>query len=115
RDGEVAVDYGADGIDHPGDPSFAHAWGLKRNPRTLLGVDARGRLLLVTSAGRQPGYSDGLGLNEAARLMKSLGAVDAMNLDGGGSSAMALNGELITMPSDATGERPVGDALLLKR
>ncbi|MFE6776220.1 phosphodiester glycosidase family protein [Streptomyces sp. NPDC057702] len=115
RDGRVAVDYAADGIDRAGEPSFAYTWGLKRNPRTAVGVDARGRLIMVTTAGRQPGYSDGLGLNELAEFMRSLGARQAMNLDGGGSSGMAVNGKLITMPSDATGERAVGDALLLTR
>lgn len=113
NDGDVAVDFGADGIDRPGDPSTPYAWGLKRNPRTALGVDARGRVLLVTADGRQPGRSDGLSVTQTAKLMKSLGAVDAMNLDGGGSTAMTLEGELITRPSDPTGERPVGDALLL--
>lgn len=113
-DGDVAVDFGADGIDRPGDPSTPYAWGLKRNPRTALGVDGRGRVLLVTADGRQPGYSDGLSVTQTADLMKALGAVDAMNLDGGGSTAMALGGELITRPSDPAGERPVGDSLVLK-
>jgi exopolysaccharide biosynthesis protein len=45
--------------------------------------------------------------------MRSLGAVDAMNLDGGGSTAMAVQGKLVTSPSDATGERPVGDTVLV--
>ncbi|WEV24785.1 phosphodiester glycosidase family protein [Streptomyces sp. 71268] len=115
RDGQVAVDFAADGIDRPDEPSFAYTWGLKRNPRTAVGVDARGRLIVVTTAGRQPGYSDGLGLHEMAQFMRSLGARQAMNLDGGGSSAMAVNGKLITMPSDASGERAVGDALVLTR
>lgn len=115
KDGRVALDFAADGTDRPGEPTFAYTWALKRNPRTAVGVDARGRLLLVTSAGRQPGYSDGLGLHEMANLLRSLGARQAMGLDGGGSSAMAVDGKLITMPSDATGERAVGDALLLKR
>ncbi|MEU8351873.1 phosphodiester glycosidase family protein [Streptomyces sp. NPDC048845] len=114
RDGRVAVDYGTDGTAHPGNPTAAYTWGIKRNPRTFLGTDARGRILLVTSAGRQPGYSDGLGLNEGAELMRRLGAVNAMNLDGGGSTAMAVHGRLVTMPSDAAGERPVGDGLFLK-
>ncbi|WP_031062932.1 phosphodiester glycosidase family protein [Streptomyces ochraceiscleroticus] len=115
RDGRVAVDYAADGIEHAGDRSFAYTWGIRRNPRMVLGTDRAGRVILLTSAGRQPGYSDGLGLNEAAALIKSLGATQAMNLDGGGSVGMAVDGRLITTPSDATGERAVGDALLLTR
>ena len=45
--------------------------------------------------------------------MRALGARDALNLDGGGSTAMALGTSLVTRPSDATGERPVGDAIVL--
>ncbi|MEW1929630.1 phosphodiester glycosidase family protein [Streptomyces sp. NPDC088360] len=114
RGGKVAVNYAADGIERAGDRSFAYTWGIKRNPRMLLGVDRQGRMLLVGADGRQPGYSDGFGLGEGAELMKSLGAVHAMALDGGGSVTMAVNGKVINSPSDGT-ERAVGDALLLTR
>ncbi|MGP4009761.1 phosphodiester glycosidase family protein [Streptomyces sp. 4N124] len=114
RDGKVAVNYAADGIERIGDASFAYTWGIKRNPRMLLGVDRQGRVLLVTADGRQPGYSDGFGLGEGAELMKSLGAVRAMALDGGGSVTTVVNGKVINSPSDGT-ERAVGDALLLTR
>ncbi|WP_258055519.1 phosphodiester glycosidase family protein [Streptomyces sp. Ru62] len=50
-------------------------------------------------------------LYEAAAFMKSLGAVRAMNLDDGGSTAMAVAGTLVDTPSDVTGERPVGDTV----
>ncbi|WP_143168557.1 phosphodiester glycosidase family protein [Amycolatopsis australiensis] len=113
RDGRVAVDAAADGIVHPGDPSFVYGWGVKRNPRTMVGLDRRGRLLIVTADGRQPGFSEGLSLLEGAQLMARLGAVTAINLDGGGSTAMAIGGKLVSSPSDATGERPVGDAVLV--
>jgi exopolysaccharide biosynthesis protein len=45
--------------------------------------------------------------------MRSLGARDAVNLGGGGSTTMTIHGTVVTRPSDATGERPIGDALLL--
>ncbi|GAB3159966.1 phosphodiester glycosidase family protein [Amycolatopsis stemonae] len=113
RDGRVAIDAAADGVVHPGDPSFVYGWAVKRNPRTMVGLDRQGRLLIVTADGRQPGFAEGLSLVEGARLMARLGAVTAINLDGGGSTAMAIDGELVSSPSDATGERPVGDALLV--
>jgi exopolysaccharide biosynthesis protein len=47
-------------------------------------------------------------------VARSLGMVDAMNLDGGGSTAMVIDGDLISQPSDAAGERPVGDAILVR-
>jgi exopolysaccharide biosynthesis protein len=45
--------------------------------------------------------------------MRALGADDAVNLDGGGSTTMTIRDRIVTRPSDATGERPVGDAILL--
>ncbi|MGP4014245.1 phosphodiester glycosidase family protein [Saccharopolyspora sp. 5N708] len=113
RDGQIRINLQQDGVVHDGDRSFAYTWGLKRNPRSIIGVDARGRIILVTTDGRQPGFSDGWGLPEAAEFIRSMGAVDAMALDGGGSAAMVVNDRLVTAPSDATGERAVGDALLL--
>ena len=43
--------------------------------------------------------------------MRGLGAVNALNLDGGGSTAMAVNGTVVNKPSDTTGERAVGDTV----
>ena len=97
---------------HPDDPSFAYGWFIKRNPRTFAGIDAQGRTVLVTVDGRS---ADALGLSvpETAHVARSLGMVDALNLDGGGSTTMVVNGQVISHPSDASGERPVGDALLI--
>ena len=88
------------------------------NPRTAAGFAANGRrLLLVVIDGRQTGYSAGTTTRETAVLMRDLGARDALNLDGGGSTAMvvrdAASGQvrLVNKPSDAAGERPVADAL----
>jgi hypothetical protein len=61
------------------------------HPRTAAGLDAAGRFLyLVVVDGRQPGYSEGLSYRELAEYMQELGCVDAVNLDGGGSSIMLL-------------------------
>ncbi|GHE79743.1 lipoprotein [Amycolatopsis deserti] len=111
RDGRLAVDAATEGVVDPRDLSFGYAWSQQRQPRTMAGIDARGRLLLVTVDGRQPGVSEGLTLVEGARLMRALGAVEAMNLDGGGSSAMVVSGAVVNKPSDATGERAVGDVV----
>ncbi|MEV7150265.1 phosphodiester glycosidase family protein [Streptomyces sp. NPDC093084] len=111
EDGRIHIDAATEGTLDPLDLSFGFAWSNVRQPRTLAGVDARGRLLLVTVDGRQPGVSEGFTLAEAARFMRSLGAVQALNLDGGGSSAMAVDGSLVNVTSDATGERAVGDTV----
>jgi exopolysaccharide biosynthesis protein len=55
-----------------------------------------------------------MSLDELAALMIELGAVDAMNLDGGGSTAMFVQDGLVNHPSDLTGERPVSDAILVR-
>jgi Phosphodiester glycosidase/SPOR domain len=103
----------AEGFDHRGDPGFYYAFALRRNPRTIAGVTHSGRLLLVAVDGRAPGYSAGLSFAEEAAVMRALGADDAVNLDGGGSTTMTIRGTVVTRPSDATGERPIGDAILL--
>jgi hypothetical protein len=102
-----------EGFEHPDDPGFYYAFALRRNPRTIAGVTRDGRLLLVAVDGHAPGYSVGLSFTEEAALMRALGARDAVNLDGGGSTTMTIRGNLVTRPSDATGERPIGDALLV--
>lgn len=92
-------------------------FGPVRHPRTAVGILPSGkRLLLVTVDGRQPGYSAGMTLPELAALMRDLGATEALNLDGGGSTTMAISEgagrtRTVNQPSDSTGERPVANAL----
>lgn len=91
-------------------PSFAAA----RHPRTAVGFDNERQLLwLVVVDGRQAPRSAGMSLPELASLFLWLGADEALNLDGGGSSAMLLGEQLVSSPSDAEGERPVGNSLWL--
>jgi exopolysaccharide biosynthesis protein len=71
-----------------------------RHPRTLAGRTSSGDLLIVTIDGRQAGYSDGVTLDEAADVMLGMGAVDAINLDGGGSSTFVVRGAVTNRPSD---------------
>ncbi len=80
--------------------------GGPHHPRTAIGVDSRGKIMwLVVVDGRQSGFSEGMTLHELAGLMKELGCWHATNMDGGGSSIMALEGtdgklELVNCPSD---------------
>ena len=111
--GRIRVRSSAEGFNPLSAPWFHGSFVAARHPRTLAGVRADGRLLLVTVDGRRPGWSAGVTLNEAARMMRSLGARDALNLDGGGSTAMAVRGRTVNRPSDPTGERPVSDALVV--
>ena len=83
-----------------------------RNPRTAVGLTASGQLLLVVVDGRQSPYSVGMTLRELGQLMVDLGAREAINLDGGGSSEMFLNGLVVNRPSDGA-ERRVSSALVV--
>jgi hypothetical protein len=103
----------AEGFVWPENPEFYYRFGVRRNPRTLAGVTPEGKLLLVAVDGRQPGYSVGASFEESARIMRALGAEEAVNLDGGGSTTITIGEELMNRPSDPTGERPIGDALVL--
>ena len=108
--GRVAVAARAEGFAPV--QSFLQSFVAGRQPRTLAGVRADGTLLLVTVDGRAPGWSAGMTLPESARLMRSLGARDALNLDGGGSSTMTVRGEVVNRPSDRI-ERRVSDGLFV--
>ena len=100
-------------VDTEGQASFR-----ERNPRTAAGIARDGkRLILVTVDGRE--YENaGMTLRELAQTMRGLGARDAINLDGGGSTTFVYADpdssgrlRLANHPSDPEGERTVGDAL----
>ncbi|MFN2545045.1 MAG: phosphodiester glycosidase family protein [Actinomycetota bacterium] len=84
-----------------------------RNPRTAVGFTADGTMLMVVVDGRYQRYSRGATLTGLARIMRRFGAVDAMNLDGGGSSTMVVKGTVVNRPSDPGGPRHVSSALLI--
>ena len=64
--------------------------GGERHPRTAIGVDAENRLLLAVVDGRRPGYSTGMTFHELAGLLLEFGAVEAIALDGGGSTTLVF-------------------------
>ena len=92
---------------------FAGAFTDRRHPRTALGVLSDGRVVLLVADGRRPSHSLGMTLLELAAELRRLGAIEAMNLDGGGSSVLVAGGRVVTVPSEETGERPVADALVV--
>ncbi|MGO4804193.1 phosphodiester glycosidase family protein [Arthrobacter sp. 2MCAF15] len=112
KDGQEHVTAKRDGMVHPDDGnSFYYGWVHKRNPRTFAGTDAQGKTLLVTADGRSTA-SLGLSLKEEADVASSLGMVQAINLDGGGSTTAVAGGTVLNTPSGGA-ERAVGDALLV--
>ena len=90
---------------------YPHGDSDGRHPRTAIGWDDS-RVWLVTVDGRQPGWSDGLTYLETAQMLRWLGATDALNLDGGGSSSFIGFGRLRNRPSGGS-QRAVASALVI--
>lgn len=82
-----------------------------RHPRTAIGWN-RDEFILLQVDGRQPSVSVGMSFSELARLFRELGCTDALNLDGGGSSTLWVQGQVANMPSEGS-ERPMANALVL--
>ena len=108
-DGEVLA--GIDDVEV--DTNFGNHSIQGDQPRTAIGVVADNHLLVVVVDGRSAGYSAGASMTELATLMKGLGAVTAYNLDGGGSSTLYFDGEVVNRPSNG-GERGTSDILYVK-
>ncbi|MGZ4137587.1 MAG: phosphodiester glycosidase family protein [Actinomycetota bacterium] len=94
-------------------PTYCGSYFCQGQPRTAVGVQADGRLLFVVVDGRQSRYSLGLSMVGFARLMKKLGAVEALNLDGGGASTMVVKGKVVNRPSDGHLRHVASAALIL--
>jgi phosphodiester glycosidase len=85
-----------------------------RHPRTAMGYTKKNKLIILTVQGRFPGIAEGVTLTEEATILHDLGCVEALNLDGGGSSSMIVNGHLTIKPSDKGNERPVPAVFIIK-
>jgi hypothetical protein len=90
------------------DVRFTH----ERAPRSAVGVTRDGKLILAALDGRHPPRNCGATLAEMARVMLELNCVQAMNLDGGGSTAMVVEDQIINTPSDGR-EREVSTGILV--
>ncbi len=90
---------------------FRDDFATRRHPRTAIGATPSGDVWLVVVEGRQS-HSAGATLDELGRLMLRLGCTEAINLDGGGSSQIALRGMVVNRPSDGS-ERPIANSVLI--
>jgi hypothetical protein len=84
-----------------------------RHPRTAVGFSRDSSMLFILTVDGRSESSGGMTLGELATMMRKLGAWQAMNFDGGGSTTMVVDGVLVNKPSDPTGERAVGNALMV--
>jgi hypothetical protein len=86
-----------------------------RHPRTAIGISRDSTTVMLLTVDGRSENSGGMTLTELAAAMRRLGAWQAMNFDGGGSTSMVVRGVLMNVPSDSTRERAVGSALLVVR
>ena len=112
--GPVLIESGAERITFDEEVFWGSGMGQlsSRHPRTALGYAQDGRLLLLVVDGRSDA-SAGATLGELARELQARGAHEALNLDGGGSTTLVVNGLVVNTPSDPQGAREVASALLL--
>jgi exopolysaccharide biosynthesis protein len=78
-----------------------------KHPRTAMGYTADGRIIILAIEGRRPGIAEGATLLQEALMLQAIGCIEALNLDGGGSSCLLVNGKETIKPSDKEGQRPV--------
>lgn len=86
----------------------------EHHPRTAMGYTRDGNLIVLAIQGRSPGVAVGATLEEEAQILLGLGCYEALNLDGGGSTCLLVNGKETVTPSDKTGERALPAVFLVK-
>lgn len=86
-----------------------------KHPRTAMGYTAEGKLIILVIQGRFEKLAEGATLTQEAQILKDLGCVEALNLDGGGSSCMLVNGKETITPSDKTGQRATPAVFIIRR
>jgi exopolysaccharide biosynthesis protein len=109
EDGQVLA--GIDDVEV--DTNFGNHSIQGEQPRTAVGVVDDNHLVFVVVDGRSPGYSAGVTMTGLAEIMQGLGATTAYNLDGGGSSTMVFDGELVNDPLGNGDERGTSDILYI--
>jgi len=86
-----------------------------KHPRTAMGYTKDNRLIILVIEGRNPGRAEGATLTQEAQIFKDLGCLEALNLDGGGSSCMLVNGKETIKVSDASRQRPVPAVFIIRK
>lgn len=113
--GPVLVQNGSIKITNNEELKFAGKAIADKHPRTAMGYTPDQKLIILVIEGRNPGIAEGATLEQTARFFVELGCVEALNLDGGGSSCMLVNGIETIRVSDKEGQRPVPAVFLIKR
>jgi exopolysaccharide biosynthesis protein len=109
ENGQIASDFAQVEID----TNFGNHSIQGNNPRTGIGIIDANHFLFVVADGRSTGYSRGMSLTEFAQLFADYGCQNAYNIDGGGSSTMYFNGQVVNNPLGRNKERGTSDILMI--
>lgn len=112
--GPVLLQEGKIAITNNEELKFAGKAINDKHPRTAMGYTADNQLIIMAVEGRNK-EAGGATLIQLAKILQDLGCVEALNLDGGGSSCLLVNGKETIKPSDASGQRPIPAVFLIKR
>lgn len=112
--GPVLVQDGQVKISNNEEKKFAGKAIADKHPRTAIGYTRGGTMVILAIQGRMKGLAEGATLPQMAKILVDIGCIEAMNLDGGGSSCMLINGKETIKPSDPNGQRPVPAVLVIK-
>jgi exopolysaccharide biosynthesis protein len=112
--GPVLVQNGEVKISNNEERKFGGRAALNREPRTAIGYTKDHKIIVWVCEGRSDSAA-GLSLIQEAEILKDLGCVEALNLDGGGSSCMLINGKETNTPSSKGVQRPVPSVFLIEK
>jgi exopolysaccharide biosynthesis protein len=113
--GPVLVQEGKIKITNEEELKFAGKVIDDKHPRTAMGYSKNNELIILVVEGRNPGIAEGVTLKQEAQILLDIGCYEALNLDGGGSSCLLINGKETIKVSDKTGQRPVPAVFIIKR
>ncbi len=113
--GPILLQNGQINITNNQELKFSGKGGLTdKHPRTCMGYTKDGQLIILAIQGRFKDMAEGASLPQAAKILQDIGCWEALNLDGGGSSCMLVNGKETIKPSDKEGQRPVPCVFMIK-
>jgi exopolysaccharide biosynthesis protein len=112
--GPVLLQNGVTKITNNEEMKFGGKAIMDKHPRTAMGYTKDGKLIVMAVEGRFPGKAEGANLEQLSRLLIGLNCEEALNLDGGGSSCLLVNGKQTITPSDKEGQRPVPAVFMIK-
>ncbi|MCW3073949.1 MAG: hypothetical protein JWP69_1018 [Flaviaesturariibacter sp.] len=113
--GPVLVQEGEIKVTNEEERMFAGKAINDKHPRTAMGYTADNKLIILVVEGRNSGIAGGATLTQEAQILKDLGCIEALNLDGGGSSCLLINGKETIKPSDKEGQRAVPAVFIIKK